>query len=299
MINYEYYKVFYYACKYMNFTKAAGALGTSQSSVSHTIQTLEYQLGCRLFTRSNRGIKLTPEGKQLYKYVAAGCEQFIKGENELMSGLQMEQGVVYLAATETALNCFLFNALNDFRSIYPNIKFKIENLTTYSAAEAVKSGVSDFAILSTPLKINKPLVEKKLIEFSDVLIGGIYYKDLWHKEMELSALLDYPYISICSGTATRAFYDAFLEKHKLYITPDIEVATTDMIMPMVKNNMGIGFIPHLMINEEDQEVHIIPLRKMMQKRSINIVYNMSTPKSPAAKTFINFMINEDIRRHES
>lgn len=275
----------------MNFTRAASALETSQSSVSHTIQTLEYQLGCRLFTRSNRGIQLTPEGSQLYKYVSAGCEQFIKGENELMSGLQVGQGVVYLAATETALNCFLFSVLNDFRNTYPNIKFKIENLTTYSAAEAVKSGVSDFAVLATPIKISKPLAEKKLIEFKDVLIGGTCYKELWGKNIELTKLAQYPYISICSGTATRTFYDAFFEKHNLCITPDIEVATTDMIIPMVRNNMGLGFVPNPMIDEEDTNVHIIITSRGLQKRSINIVYNTATPKSPAAKTFFSFMMD--------
>lgn len=60
----------------MNFTKAAEALDTSQSSISHTINTLEYQLGRRLFMRSNRRIDFPAEGERLYYYVREGCEQF-------------------------------------------------------------------------------------------------------------------------------------------------------------------------------------------------------------------------------
>src|SRR5574344_1707201 len=101
MISYDYYKVFYYVCKYKNFTKAANVLLTSQSSISHTIQNLEHQLGCRLFIRNNRGITLTAEGNQLFKYIASGCEQFIKGESEIMNAASLEGGIIYLGATES------------------------------------------------------------------------------------------------------------------------------------------------------------------------------------------------------
>ena len=57
--NFEYYKVFYYVSKYENLTKAASVLKTSQPAVTRTIHNLENILGCRLFTRSKSGMKLT------------------------------------------------------------------------------------------------------------------------------------------------------------------------------------------------------------------------------------------------
>lgn len=60
--NFEYYKVFYYVSKYENLTKAASVLKTSQPAVTRTIHNLENILGCRLFTRSKSGMKLTPGG---------------------------------------------------------------------------------------------------------------------------------------------------------------------------------------------------------------------------------------------
>ena len=64
--NFEYYKIFYYVAKYENLTKAATALKTSQPAVTRTIHKLEGELGCRLFTRSKPGMKLTPEGRTFY-----------------------------------------------------------------------------------------------------------------------------------------------------------------------------------------------------------------------------------------
>ena len=116
--NFEYYKVFYYVSKYENLTKAASVLKTSQPAVTRTIHNLENILGCRLFTRSKSGMKLTPEGKIFYQYVAAGCAQFFKAEDNLNNLISLENGTIYISATETALHCYLFEAVRDFNIQY-------------------------------------------------------------------------------------------------------------------------------------------------------------------------------------
>lgn len=88
--NFEHYKVFYYVAKYGNLTKAAAVLKTSQPAVTRTIHNLENILGCRLFIRSKSGMKLTPEGNIFYEYIAAGCAQFFKGENNLSNLISLE-----------------------------------------------------------------------------------------------------------------------------------------------------------------------------------------------------------------
>ena len=53
-------------------------------------------------------MKLTPEGKIFYQYVAAGCAQFFKAEDNLNNLISLENGTIYISATETALHCYLF-----------------------------------------------------------------------------------------------------------------------------------------------------------------------------------------------
>ncbi|MGN1417029.1 MAG: LysR family transcriptional regulator [Oscillospiraceae bacterium] len=285
MINYEYYKVFYFACRYKNFTRAAKILGTSQSAVSHTISTLEYQLGRRLFVRSSRGITPTPDGELLFKYVSAGCEAFIRGENELINSSSQDEGTVYIAATEAALNCYLFKALEGFRAAHPNIRFRIESLSTGGAVDAVLSGNVDYALLSAPVKLNKPLVKKNLADFSDVLICGERCRHLQNETLKLEDLKKYPLILLSEKTVTRAFFDEYFSSCGVFITPDIEAATSDMIIPMVKNNLGIGFVPELMPQLSEEGIYRLTVSPPPPVRSITAVYNSSMPKSPAAKAF--------------
>ena len=46
----------------LNFSKASQALKLTQPAVSHQIQTLEEELGVKLFIRTSRNVELTQEG---------------------------------------------------------------------------------------------------------------------------------------------------------------------------------------------------------------------------------------------
>ena len=235
--NFEYYKVFYYVAKYENLTKASSVLKTSQPAVTRTIHNLENELGCRLFTRSKSGMKLTPEGRTFYSYVSAGCAQFFKGENDLSNLISLENGTIYISATETALHCFLFRAMGEFNSIYPNVHFKILNNSTMDSVNAVKEGKVDLAFVSTDLQVNKPLRMKKLREYHEVLIGGSRYIELKGRKISLEELSTYPWISLTSEALTRKFLNNYFADHGLQFLPDMELATTDLILPAVRHNL--------------------------------------------------------------
>ncbi|WP_139129201.1 LysR family transcriptional regulator, partial [Paenibacillus nuruki] len=61
-MNIENIEAFVYINHYGSFNKAAEVLFLSQPSVSARIQTLERELGCKLFERLGRQILLTEEG---------------------------------------------------------------------------------------------------------------------------------------------------------------------------------------------------------------------------------------------
>ena len=89
-VDWEYYKIFYYVAKYQNFTKAARVLGNNQPNITHSMNRLESQLNCVLFTRSNRGVTLTPEGEMLYSRIASAAVQIQDAEEELSASATLE-----------------------------------------------------------------------------------------------------------------------------------------------------------------------------------------------------------------
>ena len=291
--NFEYYKIFYYVAKYENLTKAAMALKTSQPAVTRTIHKLEGELGCRLFTRSKTGMKLTPEGRTFYGYVAAGCAQFFKGENDLSNLISLENGTIYISATETALHCYLFQAMEEFNSLYPNVRFKILNNSTTESVNAVKEGKVDLAFVSANLQVAKPLRMKILRKYRDILIAGMRFEELkaGKEELSLKELVSYPWISLTAETITRRFLNEYFEKNGLTFAPDMELATTDMILPAVRHNLGLGFIPAEFADAELEsgQVFEIKVKEKLPERNIVLIYDMEYPQSIAAKEFQKFL----------
>lgn len=291
--NFEYYKIFYYVAKYENLTKAATALKTSQPAVTRTIHKLEGELGCRLFTRSKTGMKLTPEGRTFYGYVAAGCAQFFKGENDLSNLISLENGTIYISATETALHCYLFQSMEEFNSLYPNVRFKILNNSTTESVNAVKEGKVDLAFVSANLQVAKPLRMKILRKYRDILIAGMRFEELkaGKEELSLKELVSYPWISLTAETITRRFLNEYFEKNGLTFAPDMELATTDMILPAVRHNLGMGFIPAEFADAELEsgQVFEIKVKEKLPERNIVLIYDMEYPQSIAAKEFQKFL----------
>ena len=291
--NFEYYKIFYYVAKYENLTKAATALKTSQPAVTRTSHKLENELGCRLFTRSKTGMKLTPEGRTFYGYVAAGCAQFFKGENDLSNLISLENGTIYISATETALHCYLFQAMEEFNSLYPNVRFKILNNSTTESVNAVKEGKVDLAFVSANLQVAKPLRMKILRKYRDILIAGKRFEELktGKEELSLKELVSYPWISLTAETITRRFLNEYFEKNGLTFAPDMELATTDMILPAVRHNLGLGFIPAEFADSqlESGQVFEIKVKEKLPERNIILIYDMEYPQSIAAKEFQKFL----------
>ena len=291
--NFEYYKIFYYVAKYENLTKEATALKTSQPAVTRNIHKLEGELGCRLFTRSKTGMKLTPEGRTFYGYVAAGCAQFFKGENDLSNLISLENGTIYISATETALHCYLFQAMEEFNSLYPNVRFKILNNSTTESVNAVKEGKVDLAFVSANLQVAKPLRMKILRKYRDILIAGMRFEELkaGKEELSLKELVSYPWISLTAETITRRFLNEYFEKNGLTFAPDMELATTDMILPAVRHNLGLGFIPAEFADAElkSGQVFEIKVKEKLPERNIVLIYDMEYPQSIAAKEFQKFL----------
>lgn len=296
--NFEYYKIFYYVAKYENLTKAATALKTSQPAVTRTIHKLEGELGCRLFTRSKTGMKLTPEGRTFYGYVAAGCAQFFKGENDLSNLISLENGTIYISATETALHCYLFQAMEEFNSLYPNVRFKILNNSTTESVNAVKEGKVDLAFVSANLQVAKPLRMKILRKYRDILIAGMRFEELkaGKEELSLKELVSYPWISLTAETITRRFLNEYFEKNGLTFAPDMELATTDMILPAVRHNLGLGFIPAEFADAElkSGQVFEIKVKEKLPERNIILIYDVEYPQSIAAKEFQKFLKEKEM-----
>ncbi|MDD3347351.1 MAG: LysR family transcriptional regulator [Oscillibacter sp.] len=286
-VNYEYYRVFYYAAKYQSLTKAADLLGSNQPNVSRCMSKLEQELGCRLLLRSHRGVSLTPEGELLFSHVQVACEHLQTAEEELSGSRGLETGSVSIGASETALHVMLLQKMREFRMRYPSIRLQITNDSTPQALAALRGGRVDFAVVTTPTGAEGPLREVQLGSFQEILVGGPKFSALAARKLTLRELMEFPLILLGKETMTYRFYERLFLLHNLSVRADTEAATADQILPLVKNDLGLGFLPEPLALDalKRGEVFRIPLAEPIPERHICMVKDSSRILSIAAKEF--------------
>lgn len=290
-ISYEYYRVFYHVARLKSFTQAAEALLNSQPNITRTIHNLERELGCTLFVRSNRQVHLTAEGEALYRHVSVAVEQLRAAEEEIARGQGLDGGVLRIAATEVALRAVLLPVIKAFRSAYPSVHIKLINDTTPAAIRDLTEGMADVAVVTAPLTLPQELRSIPLMRIQEIAVGGSAFAEAAREPLSLRTLTRYPIISLGEQTLTYSFYTRFFADHHLSFAPEIEAATADQILPMVKANLGIGFAPQPFLNREDVGVSVFPLtlEEQIPPREICLLNSARHPQSPAARELQRFL----------
>ena len=286
-VDWEYYKIFYYVAKYKNFTKAARVLGSNQPNITHMMNKLEEQLHCVLFIRSNRGVTLTPEGETLYARIASAAVQIQDAEEELDASTAFEHGSISISATETALNICLSERLREFHAQYPGIRLRISNHSTPQAIRAVRSGEVDFAVVTTPAEVDSDVKMAELMPFNEILVGGLTFTALASQTLSLQELAAYPLIMLGNESMSRTFYRQFFLEHNAELKPDIEAATTDQMLTLVRSELGLAFVPEPMARGNLSRGRIVQLslRETIPPRSVCLVYDRRRPLNTAAREF--------------
>lgn len=288
-INYDYYRIFYFVAKYGNISQAAKLLLNNQPNLTRTIKNLESELGCPLFSRTNRGMRLTPEGQKLYEHIKVAIEHIEAGEEEITESKNLQTGTVFVAASEVALRCLLLPVLKKFRMLYPGVRIRISNHSTPQAIAALKDGTADIAIVTTPTVRSASLSETPLRSVREVAICSPAFKELLGRKISLADLGNYPLISLGTSTKSFEFCSAFFTEHGLPYSPDIEAATADQILPMAQADLGVGFVPEEFVNPSDN-VRIIDLEEEIPERSICLIKRKEQPLSVAAKELERMII---------
>lgn len=248
LANFEYYKIFYMIASCKSISAAARKLDLTQPTVSHALQNLEEQLGCLLFTRGKKGVRLTAEGERIFHYVENAYKNLSRAEQELRLLQENKIGELIVGANETTLHHFLLPHLKEYRKQYEGIFLKIHNNVTPKILEQIQNDVIDCGIILCYSQFEKqntikdlyiqPL-EKKMY----CMIAGNQYKELKGKKLHLKDLEEFPYIALAAETTVGTEVSSYFQKQNLNLVPSIVLQTADLMVPTVANDLGIGFVP--------------------------------------------------------
>ena len=252
-VNFEYYKVFYYAAMYLNFTRAAEALYISQPTVTKEIQNLEKYLGCELFIRKGRKLELSEEGEILFRYVKRACHEIFAGEAYLSDMKGMNAGTVKLCTNHSGALALMEEIGDKFVAQYP--KISILNTIAYSnrTLSSLERGLANIVFI---LKSHEESDEELSVSdryggncrlelvhsYVDVPIVGKKLYETVKGVHSIESLKSYP-IVIPERKSVYDYYIGLMRNGEGPLETDYVQTDMNARVALVAAGYGIGFFP--------------------------------------------------------
>ncbi|MBJ2252090.1 MULTISPECIES: LysR family transcriptional regulator [unclassified Pseudomonas] len=146
----------------LHFHKAAIRLHMAQPPLSQAINRLEGKLGFSLFTRSKRGVKLTPAGGVFLDAAYSTLNELERGIEHARQVTEGIAGKLTVTAVSITYYASLLSSLRRFRETIPKVQLVIKEMPSASQAKAIVSGEADIAFMRK-LPIAAQNVESRLL----------------------------------------------------------------------------------------------------------------------------------------
>ena len=267
-----------------SFTKAAEAMGYTQSGISRMIHDLEKEWNVVLLERSRAGVRLTSDGMKLLPCAKNVCNEYekLKAQVDELNGLQ--SGLIRIGTFSSVATHYLPNIIREFRKDYPNIEYELLLGDYTEIEEWIAEGRVDCGFLRLP---TRPEFETIFLEQDRLLVVLPENHPLAVCEkFPVEALCDDPFMLLEKGA--RAEVSEIFERN--HLTPNVQFTTWDdyAIMSMVEGGLGISILPELILRRIPY--HIIAKELAVPAyRRIGLAMKNRKTASLAVRRFLEYL----------
>ena len=289
---------FVHVAEMNSFTKAAEALGYSQSTISFQIKQLETELDCLLFERINHTITLTDTGEKLLKYahsINALTEDFVE---EINSSKQMK-GSIRFVAPDSICEDMLLNNHGDFKKQYPMVDLKFTNADTQVMFEMLDSNEADAIITLDTHVYQKDYVIAKEEPVKMNFVANKNSPFANKKNLSINDIADQPFILTEKGMGYRRSFDKELAKKSIEIIPALEIGRTDIIIKLLEEDKNaISYLPEFTTREKVENGTLAYLDVCDIKTDIwkQLIYHKNKWISAPLKVFLEYVKEHDFSK---
>ena len=268
-----------------SLTRAAAELGVTQSAVSHSIDSLEKELGFTILKRSRGGVRLTGEGERLLpavRNVLAAAEQLRQTASSIRG---LESGTVRIGAFTSVAVHWLPPVLKEFQQDYPKVDFKLLNGDYHDVEQWLAEGSVDVGFVALPAGVDCeciPLLEDRLLA---ILPRHSRFEN--YPKFPLVECETEPFISLLQSSD----HDARRALEAAGVKPNVRFYTKDdyAVIAMVEQGLGISIMPELLLKGRHDDLQILPLIPEA-RRTIGLAIAAGERAGPATRRFADYVV---------
>ena len=280
------YRIFYTVANTGNISKAAKKLYISKS-----IQKLEESVGCKLFSRSSRGVVLTDEGKLLYEHVSEAFETLTMGEEKLKRSIELGVGHLKIGVSSTLCKYLLLPYLKEFIRQNPHISISISCQSTNDTLKLLEDNKIDIGLIGKPENL-KNIHFDFLEEIEDIFVAAKdYLRNLKARGIQKDHILQSSTLMLLDkNNMTRQYIDDYLQENQIIIKDSIDISDMDLLIDFARIGVGVACVIKNFVREdlENGTLVEIPLGFPIHKREVGFAYKTTTKPSKSLAEFIHF-----------
>lgn len=285
------YRIFYTIANTGNISKAAKELYISQPAISKSIQKLEESVGCKLFSRSSRGVVLTDEGKLLYEHVSEAFETLTMGEEKLKRSIELGVGHLKIGVSSTLCKYLLLPYLKEFIRQNPHISISISCQSTNDTLKLLEDNKIDIGLIGKPENL-KNIHFDFLEEIEDIFVAAKdYLRNLKARGIQKDHILQSSTLMLLDkNNMTRQYIDDYLQENQIIIKDSIDISDMDLLIDFARIGVGVACVIKNFVREdlENGTLVEIPLGFPIHKREVGFAYKTTTKPSKSLAEFIHF-----------
>jgi Transcriptional regulator len=281
------YQVFKTVADHGSFRKAADILGLTPSAISHTIASLENELGFSVLNRSKAGVTLTNYGEHLLPYVNAVLNSDESLQQAIAEFNGLKQGKVKVGCFSSVCTNWLPDIMHSFQMEFPKITIEVFQGTYDDVVYWLKNGIVDLGFLSVSSSGDIPIEPLYKDPLLCVVPKGM--KRITDNEyMEIGEMRTYQFVT--QRESTDADIQNFLKENSLDVQSNYHVVDDLSTIAMVAHGFGICLMPEMVMADIPYEVDCY-LVKPEAYRIIGIAVMHPEFMAPAVRTMYNHILN--------
>ncbi|QGG51090.1 LysR family transcriptional regulator [Lysinibacillus pakistanensis] len=276
------YEILTKVAEVASFTKAADALGLTQSAVSHAVSSLEKEFGFALIHRSRAGVTLTSEGDTMLRAMRHVLDAQELLQQEAAHILGVTRGKVRIGVISSISSNWMPEIIRIMDNQFPGIQVELREGDYYEIEQWLLSGEVEVGFLNGQKSEQFLFTELQ----QDPLLCIVSDKSpLFNKSViDIIELEDMPFIM----TSYKGTNDVKVILEQYHVKPNIrfELSEEVGIISMISHHLGISILPKMVINTLPPTLKAIPL-KQGGYRTIGIA--MKHHASPVTKKFAEIL----------
>lgn len=290
VLDYNKLKIFKAVADLKSFSKAAEFLFLSQPTVTLQIKKIENHLNVTLFERTKEGIKLTPEGKILYKHATKILEDYSVLEEDIYSlGKKLDTSLI-IGASTTVGEYFLPPLIAKFLKNKENLNINLFIGNSKEVEEGILSKRFYIAFVEDEIISNK-------LNTIDIYEDEIIF--LASEKADIPSYIDkkdvkyYKFVFREKGSGTRNIVEKHLIDKNIKIYPEIEMGSSKAIVNFVANSDYIGFASKLIAKDylKNKVLRKIQIDNINIHRKFTCITQKNIRLPSAEREFLNFVLN--------